>query len=63
MGSNQNLEHVGSLNPNSGAVSIQKVVVGEMASTDHPCTGVGGGETPLVTRNDTYPLDDVSSSC
>ena len=47
MGRDPNLEHLGGLNLNFRAISIQKVVVGEMASTDHRCTG-GGELDPLV---------------
>ena len=54
MGSKLNLEHLGGLNLKFRAVSIQKVVVGEMASTDHRCNG--GGELHTLVPNRLYAL-------
>ena len=56
MGRDLNLKHLGGRDLNFRAVSIQKVVVGKMASTDSRCTG-GGGLDPFSMRWQQYILN------
>ena len=57
MGRDLNLKHLGGRDLNFRAVSIQKVVVGKMASTDPRCTGGGGGLDPFSMRWQQYILN------
>ena len=59
MGRDLILEHLGGRDLNFRAVSIQKVVVEEMASTDHRCTG-GGGVHPLALLSSPTVLTSIA---